>query len=610
MPKYFKISFLILVFIIALAVFCLLLFSPEFLKKTFFEGQPQTYTEEDIDERRYPESSEIVQELFKLEKLLEKSIPENEESLLAFADREDAIGYTAALALARFYAEDGRDARPLFLKALNLYKTTNVEKELAAYLKEMGYEEEARAKYYQLLPDSDAKDNLLKLGVTPLDISYSLYDGAHFRELASFLEPYLDDFLDDFEIEELRYLLAAALVNTGEYAKALPLLEDLMQADALFLETDNEADRRSIEWYYARTLEAVGETAKALSLYEEIGREGSYRKGIIYNARDNKADAAEAFSTSPEQAGRWWGARLWEELGQTQQALPIYMQLAREEGYVQDDAAYRAYLLLSRDEDPRADEFLEYLAAEPAWLTRLGKEPLWETKEPLPPVNPSFISRAEAYREHGRDEMAALELAIGEALASPKEFLALGNWHLQQENYFKAVRLGIELLEEHPCPESYRLAFPRPYKEEVEKAAEEYRLDPHLIWAVMREESHFRPAVISPADARGLMQVMPSTGQDIAEREGMEISLTDLFDPELNIKFGAWYLRAMLDSFDEDYDRALAAYNAGPSNVRRWGSSPLGEEDGGFPTAITYRETRQYVTRVMNTFLTYDWLYN
>lgn len=607
MPKYFKISFLMLSVILVLAVFYLLFFSPGFLRKAFYEGKPQTSTaEDDIYQRFYSESPAKMQELFKLEELLQKSIPENEESLLTFSEREDAIGYTAALALARFYAEDEQDARLLYQKVLNLYKTTEVEKEFAAYLKEMGYEEEARERYFQLLPDSEAKENLLELGVTLIEIGNYLYDSSHFRELASFLKTYLDD----FEVEELQYLFAAALVNTGEYTEALPLLEDLTQTEVFFLETEEGVARRSIEWYYARTLEALGETAKALSLYEEIGREGNYRKGIIYNARDDKAEAAEAFSASPEQAGRWWGARLWEELGQTQHALPIYMQLAREEGYVQDDAAYRAYLLLSRDEDPLAEEFLEYVAAEPAWLDRLGKEPLWETEEPLPSVNPSFIGRAETYREHGRDEMAALEMAIGEALASPEEVLALGNWYLRQEDYFKAVRLGIELLEEHPCPESYRLAYPRPYMEEVAQAAKEHRLDPHLIWAVMREESHFRPAVISPADARGLMQVMPSTGHDIAEREGMEISLADLFKPELNIRFGAWYLRAMLDSFDEDYDKALAAYNAGPGNVRRWSSSPLGEEDGGFPTAITYRETRQYITRVMNTFLTYDWLYN
>ncbi len=604
MFKFFKMNIFILSTVLAVAVY-LLFFSPGLLKETFFEELAQKITGEKTEEKPSTELAEELRDLFFLEELLEKSFPENEEDLLAFSEREDAIGYKAGLELARSYAREGQDARDLFHSALALRQTASVEKELAFHLMEMNYEEEAKEYFFRLFPDNEAKKALLELEVAPLEIAHYLYDESHYRELTSFLQPYWED----YRAAELKHLFAAGLVNTGDYREALPLLEDLTQEEYLLPEIDGGADVGSLGWYYARCLEAMGETEKALSLYEEAGLEGNYRRGIIFNAMDEKTEAAEAFSVSLEQAGRWWGARLWEELGETEKALSLYMQLARGVGYVQDDAAYRSYLILSREEDPRAEEFLEYLSSEPAWLERLGKEPKWETEESLPQVTPSFINRAEAYRESGRDEVASLELTIGENIASPEELLSLGEWYFQREDYFKTVRLGIELVEMHPCPKSYQIAFPRPYKEEVEEAAGEYQLDPHLIWAVMREESHFRPAVISSADARGLMQVMPATGQDIARRMDMEISTGDLFDPELNIRFGAWYLRAMLDSFNEDYDKALAAYNAGSSNVRRWSGSPLGQEPGGFPTAITYRETRQYTTRVMNSYLTYNWLY-
>lgn len=102
---------------------------------------------------------------------------------------------------------------------------------------------------------------------------------------------------------------------------------------------------------------------------------------------------------------------------------------------------------------------------------------------------------------------------------------------------------------------------------------------------------------------------MPATGKDIADRKGIDFKVEDLFDPETNIRFGAFYLRAMLDMFNRDLDRALAGYNTGPGHSRRWGNSPLGQEPGGFPTAITFIETREYITRVRNSFLTYQWLY-
>ena len=134
-------------------------------------------------------------------------------------------------------------------------------------------------------------------------------------------------------------------------------------------------------------------------------------------------------------------------------------------------------------------------------------------------------------------------------------------------------------------------------------------MNPHLIWAIIREESYYRADIISWAGAIGLMQIMPATGQDIASRLSMTIEDSDLTNPEINIEFGTFYIRAMLDMFSEDTDKALAAYNGGPGNVSRWSNSVLGTTKEDFPTAITFFETQEYITKVKNSYHIYKWLY-
>ena len=113
----------------------------------------------------------------------------------------------------------------------------------------------------------------------------------------------------------------------------------------------------------------------------------------------------------------------------------------------------------------------------------------------------------------------------------------------------------------------------------VQKAARRYDLAPELIRAVIRAESNFQVDAQSPAGAQGLMQLMPATAR--------ELGVSDSFDIEQNIDGGARYLRRMLDRYSGDLRAALAAYNAGPGNVDRYGGR------------VPFAETRQYVDRVL-----------
>ncbi len=116
-------------------------------------------------------------------------------------------------------------------------------------------------------------------------------------------------------------------------------------------------------------------------------------------------------------------------------------------------------------------------------------------------------------------------------------------------------------------------------RKSVAKAAEKYNLPESLITGVIKAESAFNARAVSPAGAEGLMQLMPGTAR--------ELGVTDSFDIEQNIDGGARYLKKMLNRFDQDVEKALAAYNAGPGTVERYNGK------------VPYRETIAYVDRVL-----------
>jgi soluble lytic murein transglycosylase len=152
-----------------------------------------------------------------------------------------------------------------------------------------------------------------------------------------------------------------------------------------------------------------------------------------------------------------------------------------------------------------------------------------------------------------------------------------------------------------------RLLYPIDHLDSVLRWAHEYDLDPLFLYAVMREESRFDSDAVSWAGARGLLQIMPSTGRDLARRVGVRnFDRTDLFRPDLNIRLGAFYLRSLLDQLDQESALALSAYNAGKRNAVRWRDRVAGEFDvDRYVVAITYRETFRYVQKVARSWEVY-----
>lgn len=149
-------------------------------------------------------------------------------------------------------------------------------------------------------------------------------------------------------------------------------------------------------------------------------------------------------------------------------------------------------------------------------------------------------------------------------------------------------RRSFELFRSYTGPDAHRDYLAElPYGAEILAASDLYGLDPLLVAAVVETESGFHPHAVSPKGALGLMQVLPSTGS--------MYGVANLTDPAANLTAGARYFADLLEYFSGDLELAIAAYNAGPGNVRRYGGVP------------PFQETRSYVRKVLDAYFQNHW---
>jgi soluble lytic murein transglycosylase len=154
----------------------------------------------------------------------------------------------------------------------------------------------------------------------------------------------------------------------------------------------------------------------------------------------------------------------------------------------------------------------------------------------------------------------------------------------------------------------YTLLYPRPYDKEVETGARLTKLQPELIYGVLRQESLYRADAVSSAGARGLLQLLPETARHTARAwRRPKPSVSDLYVPSINVPLGAAQLKGLIDRFGGQTAVALAGYNAGPNAARRWLPSQ-GIDSDIWVENIPYNETRGYVQRVLWHSVVFAWL--
>lgn len=146
--------------------------------------------------------------------------------------------------------------------------------------------------------------------------------------------------------------------------------------------------------------------------------------------------------------------------------------------------------------------------------------------------------------------------------------------------------------------------FPLEYRDLVVKYSQENELDPSLVFSVIKAESNFNPQATSHKNARGLMQIIDNTGIWAANKIGIkEFKVEYLYDPEINIKIGCWYLKNLRNEIYNyngqlNNELVLAAYNGGIGNVQKWLSDRAYSSNGKTLDKIPYKETENYVRKV------------
>ncbi len=152
--------------------------------------------------------------------------------------------------------------------------------------------------------------------------------------------------------------------------------------------------------------------------------------------------------------------------------------------------------------------------------------------------------------------------------------------------------------------------YPLKYSEYVEKYAEEYKIDKYMVYAIIKAESNFDSNAKSSRNAIGLMQIIESTAIETATKMELQVTEKDLFNPELNIRIGLKYFKSLLEKYDDNYNLAIIAYNAGIGNVDEWIKKGIINTECSNLENVPFKETNNYVRKILRDYEIYKELYN
>ncbi len=330
-------------------------------------------------------------------------------------------------------------------------------------------------------------------------------------------------------------------------------------------------------------LNAVPEAA-----YDERLHEWRVREAISRGDDAAALAAIEKMGTTQRNDSRWqyFEARLRERIGQVQPARALYAKAAAS-------PTFHGWLAADRLQQPYSLCALEPVV-DPAMSARVAANP--------------YLARALELFAIDRPALAAREW--GSAIKPmPDVERRLAVRRALDEGWYDRSVFAMNI-----APEDlryYSLRFPFHHEADIRAQAKINALDPAWVAAETRAESAFMPKARSGADARGLMQLLPGTGALTARRIGVPWTGGDsLYDPSTNITLGTAYLRQMLDRFGGKSYLAIAAYNAGPAPIDRWTAARPQMDADFFVESIPYKETREYVARVLAFSVIYDWRLN
>jgi len=397
--------------------------------------------------------------------------------------------------------------------------------------------------------------------------------------------------------------------NDNQDAAAITLFERMLALKSGIAEEGEAA------YAIARIHDSTGRRAEAIAAYARAAlqtrgatrADSLWRQGwVSYRARDWE-DAERRFAgmvagTKPgsEDEGRaealYWRARSLERLGRAQQAAPIYTQVLTE-----FQVSY--YSLMAEKRLGRVQGVLSRPLVASTDASQQIK---------IPAVAQRALDRAEVLNQAGLGSLAARDLASRLGSFDDTTRLEVLPSLQRVGAYDAALRIAADLQKNGRLSraEARPYLYPAAHVEIVTREAGQAGLDPLLVYALMRQESAFAAHAVSPANALGLMQLLPSTADRMATQSGVAPpTREDLFEPSVNIRLGVGYLSELSRLFAGNTALMLAAYNAGENAAQRWQGLASQYDEDEMIEQISYRETRAYVKSVLRNLRTYRRLY-
>jgi soluble lytic murein transglycosylase len=282
----------------------------------------------------------------------------------------------------------------------------------------------------------------------------------------------------------------------------------------------------------------------------------------------------------------YWHARALEKAGDRENARALFVKLAQstDSNYYPELASRRVAtekpeLPASSASDPVFNGTPAVTGAAEFHLERLN------------------TLRAMGLKELEPDELKALEVSGGDR-SETRRFVLAG--FASADAWYDAIAVATRMEKigqlDHATAE--RVRYPRAYWDLFQTASTRLGLDQYLVIALARQESLFNPKATSVSNARGLMQLIPSTARKMAAERGMAPGAIELYDPLINVDLGTTYLKNLFEMFHGDAFHAVAAYNGGEHAVTKWMSQFPGDDDEWVEN-IAYKETREYVKKVI-----------
>ncbi|MEQ1738452.1 MAG: transglycosylase SLT domain-containing protein [Methyloglobulus sp.] len=318
-------------------------------------------------------------------------------------------------------------------------------------------------------------------------------------------------------------------------------------------------------------------------LPDEEGRAAKVRAALLEQnwSHVNSALSGLTFAERQEPKWQYWQARALREIGKKQEANAAYAALAKDRsfyGFLAADTANVPYQIIDLPVKLGKDE-LEQLSEQPDFKA------CWEFK---------WLSKA---LEARRQWQFAIKKLSKEKLLTAAKLAQQWQWD----------QIAITTLVKADYWDDMALRFPVLYLNEVQSSAEKHNLDTALLFGLMRQESMMDKNAVSSVGAKGLMQLMPKTAMTIAQslHEPWQ-SDNDLFKPELNINYGGYYFRDLLNRFGGHVALASAAYNAGPNRAKKWLPITTAVPADIWIETIPFKETRKYVSTVLSYAIIYQ----